>query len=412
MIERYFVPVLIGFAPVLLALAGWTYASPGPILTQILSGYSVPIIGMEIVVIIIALREGLIRSARHWMARPIIWLPLAALVAIGFGTALFAAPNRMMALILTSYWMVHLCFAGSVALLCGREFEGRDLQSAYLWGFLALLGLITIFALGVPDPAEFNWTNGFPGFGHIRHMGYLAAAIGGLAIGRYTLASSSRQSWTNLVVLFLAILFVLWCGTRGAAAAMVGGLIVGLILLPAFRKWRTIGGFLLAAGLAVGVASTLPAPAPNMGLTRTVVATTGPASGDLTTGRVEIWRNVFAEVRKRPLFGYGAGQMSYVSPYGSIDQPHNALMQFLLAWGFVGTALIAALGLLYALPAWRTVLSAPNELTAPFLAMLNLAAYAAFDGTLFHPISLSILAGCAGMIASHWVRADNGSQTA
>ena len=137
-----------------------------------------------------------------------------------------------------------------------------------------------------------------------------------------------------------------------------------------------------------------------MGFGRTITQTV--ESGDISTGRTQIWLNALGAIRERPIFGYGENQMTTVAPFGTLGQTHNVILQILLAWGAVGLACVAVLAIWFLARSLPVVRRDAADLLPPFMAMLALASLATIDGSLFHVIPVSIFAACAGMIASRW----------
>jgi O-antigen ligase len=166
------------------------------------------------------------------------------------------------------------------------------------------------------------------------------------------------------------------------------------------RRLVVLAGTLLSLALGALVASMLPAHGPLMGFGRTITQTV--ESGDVSTGRTQLWLNAIEAIQKRPLFGYGENQMSTVAPFGTLAQTHQVVLQILLAWGFVGLGCVAVLAIWWLLRSLPVVRSDSRNLLPPFLAMLALASLATFDGALFHVLPVSIFAACAGMIAARW----------
>jgi O-antigen ligase len=357
-----------------------------------------PIAAAELFVIAIALREGMIGAMTRWKWPRVPTAALLLLVAIAIGTAV-TAPNPGAARLWTSFWLLHLLFGFSVAHLCTQGLARRDLIAAYLIGFLAFVGGAILFATQVTDPM-FNWTNGWPAATHIRHFGYYAAAMIALCIG----LSATEQRRRVLALLFglgtAGFAFALWTGSRGTVVGVAGALLAGLLIVPAMRRTVVWGGTLLSLALGGLLASLCPAPGPLMGFGRTITQTVG--SGDVSTGRAQLWLNVIGAIRKRPLFGYGENQMATVAPFGGLGQTHEVILQILLAWGAVGLACVAVLAIWFLARSLPVVRRGGAELLPPFMAMLALASLSMIDGALFHVLPVSIFAACAGMIASRW----------
>jgi O-antigen ligase len=217
------------------------------------------------------------------------------------------------------------------------------------------------------------------------------------------LAATERRP-RMLALFFLLVTggfaFALWTGSRGSVVGVAGAMIVGLLLFPAMRRVAVWAG--AAVSLAVGalIASLAPAHGVLMGVGRTVTQTVD--SGDISTGRTQLWLNVIGAIEKRPLFGYGANQMSAVAPFGTLGQAHDVILQVLLSWGATGLVCVAVLTIWFLVRSLPVVSRDAPELLPPFMAMLALATMATFDGSLFHVLPVSIFAACAGMIASRW----------
>jgi O-antigen ligase len=396
-VERYFVPAVIGFAPFLLMLLTWAPNGRSPVQAMV-QGFYLPIVGVELFVVAVALREGLIGAMRRWSWARLPTAALLLLVTIAIVTAI-VAPNPLAARIWTGYWIVHLLFGFSVAHLCTRSLGRLDLVAAYLFGFGAFATGAALFATQVTDP-NFNWTNDWPAATHIRHFGYYAAAAIGLCIG---LAATERR-WRALVLLLVfstgGFAFALWTGSRGTIVGVAGALLAGLIFIPAVRRIVVWAGTALSLALGALIASLLPAHGPLMGFGRTIAQTVD--SGDVSTGRTQIWLNALGAIEKRPLFGYGEAQMATVAPFYGLGQTHDVFLQVLLAWGVVGLACVAVLALWYLARSVPIVRGGGPDTIAPLMAMLALASLSVIDGSLYHVLPVSIFAGCAGMIAAGW----------
>jgi O-antigen ligase len=396
--ERYIVPAVIGFAPFLLLAVTW-----GPDgrngLQGLLLGFYLPLIAIELFVVGVALSEGMVAAMKRWAWRSVPTAALLVLLAIAIVTAV-TAPSPATARVWTFYWLVHLGFGLAVTHLCTSAVRISDLIKAYLAGFVLFLAGAVLFATQVTDP-RFDWTHGWPAATHIRHYGYYAAAMIALCIG--VAASERRPRRLALMGVFatLSFAFVLWTGSRGAVLAVAGALVVGLVLMPALRRLAVLAGVGVSLALGALLASQLPATGgPFTGIARTVTQTV--ESDDISTGRAQMWSNVWGAIQDRPLFGYGENQMATVAPFGTLGQTHNVILQILLAWGAVGLACVAVLGIWFLVRSLPVVRDDPAKLLAPFMAMLALTSLSLIDGSLFHVLPVSIFAACAGMIAARW----------
>jgi len=400
-LTRYFLLAIIGFSPVALFLLTWNLPMHDD--WQILyRKLSITELGAELIVTGCAFAEGMLRA---WMRARLDWWDkialgaLALLLVVAIGTAILASPWPFNAYLRTGFWIVHLLFGLSIAFLCGRVFSAADLTRWYVAGFVALTFVFTIFAATHLHQA-IDWTFDLPAFAHIRHIGIYATPIIGLSVG--WMARRELRQWTaGFAAVFLAAVITLWTGSRGPFAALTAAILI-CMLLPRMRASKVWGGFLLAVGLAAAFVAVLPVPASNMGVVRAVTATT--ESDDVGTGRTQLWHLVIHAIERRPLFGYGEGQMAVVAHFGRMAQPHNLVLQLLLAWGLVGLICAVILAFWFLRRAIPAVRAEERDLLGPALAMGGLLALSMIDAALYHVLPISIFAACAGMVASGWSR--------
>jgi hypothetical protein len=395
--DRYVIPALIGLAPAILMLLTW--GPDGMSLPQVhVRGLFIPILAAEMLVIVMAVRGGILSRMRGWRWSRPASAALLLLLGIAVGTAI-AAPSPVVSRTWTAIWLLHLAFGLAVADLTHRTFNPGAVAWAYVIGSVPVIAGLSLFALSVDNP-QFDWTRGWPAANHIRHLGYYFAAVIALALGLMATARSTKASVALVGVATACFAFALWTGSRGAVVGVAGGLLAGLVLVRPRRSW-TIAAC-AAGALAVGtaIASIVPAPGPLMGVDRMVTQTV--QSGEVTTGRTTMWLQTVDAVGRRPLFGYGEAQMPTVSPFDGLFQPHQVLLQVALAWGLVGLACAAVLAIWFLMRSLAVVRDSDGELLAPFLAMLVISTIAMFDNSLFNAVSVSIFAACAGIIASRW----------
>jgi O-antigen ligase len=398
--KRHIVPYVVGLAPPLLVALSWSPSGDWSFPKPFMRGYSAPVVGSEIFVIIVALREGLLRALPRWGWTAPVALAFAVLLIVATATASLA-PDRLIAVMLTTYWIIHVLFALSVFHLCGRAIAPRDLVRAYLAGFIIFAVEFFVFIHQIPDWSTFDWRNDFMAFTHIRHAGYYLAAMAGLGMGTMAVARGRGEWFWGWACAALAFGIALWTGSRGAALAVAGALVAGILLVPAMRSLRCWLGSLASMAVALAVVSVTPgAPSSLMGLARAVQQTAG---GDVTTGRTTIWMNVIGAIRHNPLFGYGEGQMHRVAPYSTMGQPHDSILQVTLAWGLVGLACVIVLAVAFARRAIPAVRGEENRVIVPaFIAMTAIAILSLYDGALYYALPQSIFFACAALVASRW----------
>src|SRR5689334_874936 len=187
-LKRYFIPGVIGFAPLATFLLTWDVASYGK-MTSIIRALSLPELSAELAAIAIAFAEGMLPWLKRIKPPRYALIALGVLIAVAIGT-IAVAPNRLGAASHTFFWIVHLCFGFSIAFLCGRVFRGSDLVRCYLLGFAAFAAAFAVFAI-TNFHRPLDWTRDLPAVVHIRHLGIYATPIIGLCIG--LMATASRK---------------------------------------------------------------------------------------------------------------------------------------------------------------------------------------------------------------------------
>lgn len=372
-------PWAFGFAPVLLLLVTWGSRHQD----WWIKTYALPVVAVELATVVVAFREGM----RFRLTA--VTVGLVALLLIAWVTAAIA-PNPAAAVFRTGLWTVHLLFGFAAA----RLFRAEDLTDGLLAGFMGFVVVFAVFV--VKAPADFNWIYDLPGLGNIRRFSYYAAAAIGLCLGTF----ASGRRWTVAVAAF-AFALVFWSGSRGAAASAAVGLGVSLVLFPMVRKPRALGSFIVSAMLGAAIAKMIGSPKILLGVTRMTEA------GD--NGRIEGWRATINLIRLRPWFGYGEGQMEGLAKLPFVTQPHNVVLQLLLAWGAIGFVLVLALLVVAA----RRMLRQPEQHSLPLLCTaIILTAYAMIDGTLYHVHPVAIFAACVGVAMAPCLNRSNLEQGA
>ena len=110
-----------------------------------------------------------------------------------------------------------------------------------------------------------------------------------------------------------------------------------------------------------------------------------------STGRLRFWEDALIASFDRPIYGYGASAYSFLDLFGSgaIAHPHNALIQFILEYGYVGTIIFIVIGIKYCMQFLliKDQLNQDNNIYFSLIAFLiAFLFYGIFDGVLFHPL--------------------------
>ncbi|HKX91803.1 MAG TPA: O-antigen ligase family protein [Sphingomicrobium sp.] len=400
---RSLVPwLLVAAVPMIFALVTWqTSWSHSPV-RDWLRQFGIPAVAGEICVIGWAMLRGaaplgIIAAQPRWVGACLV-----GLIAIAFATALLAAPDQVRALSWTFLWLVHLAFGLAV---CGLVRSAEEWSKSAIWpavvaGLCIYALLVVTFVHSVPDGRPFNWER-FPlAGGNIRHIGHFstigaAAAAGSAAFHR----GWARYAYWLAAAVMLSLSF--WSGTRGSIVALWAAFVAGTVMIA---RLRSIGPWLaLAASTAAGALLSLAGPTPNslFGMRRLAATLDAPTADALASGRLAMWADAWAAFLRQPWFGYGQGQFpAVVESQRLFNQPHNILLQLLLQWGVIGTALALALA---AYVAWqcRNALRSQSGIQAPaFLVAAAIFVMSLYDATLFHSyptmmfaFSLAVLVG-------------------
>lgn len=253
-----------------------------------------------------------------------------------------------------------LCAGTALALAAAIRAEGPG------FGRRAALALVFGTALALAPMAAARaagWPAGFgpldlPGFTHIRILGFSLALALAAATGLW--AGETGRGRALLFAAMAAMAAALfWSGGRGALAALALPLpVLALVVRPLRPGLAALCAALLLGVLAAGL---LPGGAAEFGLFGRLAGSAGSASADaLSSGRLAIWRTLFAATAEAPFLGHGAAQTHWILAASGEHKvahvhAHNLVLDAALALGWPGTALA---GLLAAIAWLRWLLRA------------------------------------------------------
>ncbi|MFC7049612.1 O-antigen ligase family protein [Emcibacter nanhaiensis] len=338
----------------------------------------------------------LLRRYQFRLSPPIIWGCFLLWLVASLLT-LNTAANAGQAAHKYIQYLVHFLFA--VALLNYMRKEKGEALSLYIALLLSLYLMLFVFTgltAFLSQQPGFNWTGHLPGFSNVRHLDYiLAVMLSATAMLPYAARNIMFGRWKTIFFVTLTLLWLLlcWTGGRGSILAALGAVAICLFLMRKDRITRQVaivffGSMILGALMSLA----LPRPDNNYGLIRfaTTITTEGGLNS-LSSNRVAIWLEALEHWWAAPWFGVGAGQLKFIAQEtsGIFVQPHNVVIQALLAWGIVGgLPFLAALGgSLWSGFRHVNQRMADNPAAVAGLAiMLTIAANAMIDGTLYHPV--------------------------
>jgi O-antigen ligase len=121
----------------------------------------------------------------------------------------------------------------------------------------------------------------------------------------------------------------------------------------------------------------------------------------LSSGRLAIWRYSIEALKDNYLFGLGSqGYLFIPGKWRSTAMPHNVIVQFLVEWGVLGTALFSSM-YLYALhrgiSKLRSIGLVDVQLISAAIIVVALSVHGLTDGTFYHGKASFYLALCSAI---------------
>ncbi len=240
-----------------------------------------------------ALRQPL--AAGIWPALPALIWP-AAMTAAAFASPIFPGPELFRQIMFMSVF-------GAAQILLVRS-DLRRFSALWLLAFAGAGSYALAQRLGFEPVQEFRSFDSqarvFSTFGNPDFLGAYLCMLLPLFCASALEPGRTFQRAFSVVLSLLAMLILIWTGSRGAWAGSVVGLSVWLYMeLPGleFRRRRIVfAGFAVAATAAVFNASSIT------------------ESIGRHTDRPLLWRGAMTMIRQRPLFGFGLGSFAAEFP--------------------------------------------------------------------------------------------------
>jgi O-antigen ligase len=386
----YKILIFVAIAPLLHALATWDIDGKLTSITQWFRLYSLPIVLLELFVLLMALDQGW-RPHRqiHTLKMVPKMLLLAAAVFVAISSSLVSSSPLTSSLFAIRY-ALHGFVLGALMFMIAKasSFSFERWAGTITVAGIAYIFLLSAFCLMVPNPANFSWIERIPSATNVRQIGNVVGLMVLAPITLFIFSRSNRIEAVALVATIAFLTFIMWTGTRAALLSVAAAICVAAFMQRDAIKGRKV--FLLAASsiVAVSLSLTLPIPAPGFGLLR-IADSLG--SGDVASGRLQIWADTASAVANSPFFGHGAGtyreNMAALNGY-PYNHPHNFILQFLYDWGVIGGGLILALMAGLGLAVISKSGTGRDRRFLAICAYASLLSMALVEGTLFHPLPI------------------------
>ena len=286
------------------------------------------------------------------------------------------------------FWLVHIAFFIALFAFFRRC---KPANTDWIWTLVGVTGLLHAITFAV---AWFGWPDAirdgvFPAFDNIRHLGYFlapAAAVMAVLFVR-------RQGHGALLLLcyFAASFYLIYSGSRGGAVALVAGLLIIAFYLWWHQLSVSLGRVLIVialTGASVVLCEFLP-HLPWEPIFSRGVETANQTGTQRLGGRAAVWANSWGAITQNWLTGYGPALMGQIPEYlgPPYRHPHNIVLQVLLHWGVVGTAIICALLFTFLHPMVDALTRRPVLALAPLAVVVTMLIHALVDGGLYYPYS-------------------------
>ncbi|WP_409645873.1 O-antigen ligase family protein [Sphingorhabdus sp.] len=365
-----------------------------------------PFVLCEIFVILWASRKGM-DSHQLWLSLPFDIKMASAVFVFGvFASSLLISAHPLQSVTMSIITILHLLFALSIYHLLRRSnIQDLTIFLMLLGNGLLVLAALTFWRFAFPPPASMvpggviEWGSALPGFISIRHFGSWTGAVAtGFLVMLLFDEDKGRLPWVQAFY-FLSASMTVWSGTRAAVLAMF---IVTALSILVRRKMPSIPA-ITVTGLLTGTATTvaLLLPPYNHPDFQLFLWSDVASANQFTSDRLELWAATFQKWQESVALGWGSGSIFWEVFVGwRHTQPHNAVLQFLISWGAVGT--MAALWLLgRAITAVRIATKRSASLL-PLLAILyTLLLMSLLEGMLHYPRFIMLVMIMFAAILAH-----------
>lgn len=405
--------ILIGLTPIFMVLLPWDFGNEVTPYRWFMRWKSLPVVIVEMLFVLWSMTRGFSPLTQITALDRETKAGILVLTGVAAWTTTFVANEPSMGLIAIFRFFAHFMFALAMAYqLTTWTIEQRNL----IWPAVGLgvIGFCLLWGANIYfyRPTGIDWAIFVPTLTIIRSAGYYALALfcAGIALFLSNLDSRGGRLSRALGILFgiIGINLAFWTGTRAAAVAILT--LVALSSLIFSNRSVLVKYYLITIVIGIAIAAALPVVHPYYGVERVIGASIQSTSIDeVSSGRLQIWKDMTVKILDRPLMGWGIDQFGYSFPPGtpSISQPHQGVMQLIFSSGLIGVT--AALFILISF-----IRKIPRKIEFPYQyasAAFVFAAfvYASIDGFFYfaYPTMIFVIGGAVLIAAEPKQNGDN-----
>lgn len=261
---------------------------------------------------------------------------------------------------------------------------------------LAIIGFIHVAVLlgtwfSVPHPERHNWVNGLFFFPNIRHLVDFLTICFLCALGLFFFQSEKsleKMIWWLISLVILACIF--WSGSR---AAYIGLLPSVLLLIWHYKKnYLSIVGCILIFLMALYLPSFFDTSSKDLGFSQAIHRSTQGSVEQASTGRFDLYKQVFEWFSYHPFWGNGAEAMTQMDIYIGgliVFQAHNSILQILVEFGVMG--LVGVLYVFYVLLNDFKGKKLNDKQFFSLVTIINIMTAALFNGGAYYVVTISLM---------------------
>lgn len=283
----------------------------------------------------------------------------------------------------TSSFVIYLCYSIISPLFI------IILSMIYIYHFPESLYSEIIYGLKLNKFTN-DWFNNPPFYNHIRHSGFhinIAIVCSCFLIFHYYKRNLLLMlSQTGLLLTLLS--FMIWTGGRGSLLSIIFALIVSSTLSSKFREIALIifGCFILS----IFISEFFRVYNWN-GIFRIYNSFSAEQLETISSGRTSLWLEAIKTLNiKNIWYGHGPESFFLLGIRNYHIQPHNFIIQFIMEWGLIGTALFVGFiyntfKYIFKLKNFYLIINNHHNNLLPVMIIITTVALALTDGSLFYP---------------------------